>query len=797
MKTTKTMIAVVLLCSALGGAAFAVGPLTLIDTIEVDPEDVAGAVDGCEFSKDGKYFAASDNHGVARIYRTADRSLVGKVTHKYHDHTGADKNYELNAVVWSHDGKYLATGRNDDGVKVWKTDSFFNPADFATNDAPYQHLVNGTEYDGADFSPNNLWLAAAADEYLKVFRLSDFTEIESISTGGGAVNTVDFLPDSSLVAFGSSGNIVLVARTSDWTVVNTIKTGSDSSVKSVRFSPDGQYLAISGKSVKCSAYKTSDWSQVVNITHLGNQTPLPGDDQDTNPAVEAVEWSEDSAYMLSSGKISGVMHVWDVSAWPSSGSVNLDTNDAVQLIQAQEADRQIEFIYVFENKVIVGGDEGNVRMYKFSSAVSPKQASSARSSIGIKKMTAGDIGLELLLPLKGSSQEYVEFDPTPLLLLKASEAAEISSIVAAGPFAESYKSLMSDADALLDDRPNPLENIIYEGRVSNHPDRLNSVKHLRDMTKIYTLTWACFVSGKSTYGAKAIEFVEAWAKKYKASGNDVNDNKILACMISYQVLKNQMSESQKTTIGKWIKTIGDALKKGWKDQGGNHVAKRLKLIYFAAYLDDDQGRIDWVQEKIQVVWNATLYENGETHDFRRRDAVHYHMSSIVEFLQIARIGRLLGKDHYNQKADNGGSIARAIDFVMPFIKGEKIHPEWVNSRTKLDHQKWQAGDPYYKPGKPWDPWEAYESLLLASAFDNSLHHWAEKLRQGKNKPLPWFAVLARASRTDDLNSSHAVQIIQAQELDRQIEFIDVIENQVIVGGDEGNVRLYEFPSDGP
>lgn len=353
----------------------------------------------------------------------------------------------------------------------------------------------------------------------------------------------------------------------------------------------------------------------------------------------------------------------------------------------------------------------------------------------------------LILPLKGFSKEYVEFDLPPLLLLKASEAAEISSIVAAGAFAESYKSLMSDADALLGDHPNPLEVIIYEGHVSNHPDRLNSVKHLRDMTKIYKLTWACFVSGKSKFGTKAIEFVEAWAKKYKASGNDVNDNKMLTCMLAYRLLKKQMSELQTITIGRWIKTIGDAQKKKWKDKGGNRAAKRLKLIYFAAYLDDDQGRIDWVQEKIQVVWNATLYENGQTHDFRKRDAVHYHMSSIVEFLQIAQIGRLTGRDHYNQKADNGGSIARAIDFVIPFIKGEKIHPEWVNSSVKLDHQRWQAGDPYYRPGKPWDPWEAYESLLLASAFDNSLHHWAEKLRQGKNKPLPWLAVLARASLT--------------------------------------------------
>lgn len=405
------------------------------------------------------------------------------------------------------------------------------------------------------------------------------------------------------------------------------------------------------------------------------------------------------------------------------------------------------------------------------------------------------IALILLLPLTGFSQEYVEFDAPPLFLLKADEAAKLRDIVAAAPYDKAYKTLIANADAILGDKPKPLKEIVYEGRVSNHPDRLNTVKHLQDMNKIYTLTWANFVSGDRIYSAKAIEFVEAWAKKCKPSGNDVNDNKLLTCMAAYQMLGKEMTKAQKKEIGKWVKSIGDAQQKGWSDNTrGNHAGKRLKLIYFAAYLEDDKDRIKWAQPKIQKIWNSTLFANGETYDFQRRDAVHYHFSTVSAFLQIAHIGRLAGKDHYNQKADNGGSIAKAIEFALPYIKGEKIHPEWVNTKSKLDKERWaEAGDPYYKPGKPWDPWEGYKSLMLASVFDESLGHWAEKLRQDKNKPLPWFAVLARASRTDDLNSSHAVQIIQAQELDRQIEFIDVIENLVIVGGDEGNVGMYEFP----
>ncbi|RKY08456.1 MAG: hypothetical protein DRP66_04495 [Planctomycetota bacterium] len=350
----------------------------------------------------------------------------------------------------------------------------------------------------------------------------------------------------------------------------------------------------------------------------------------------------------------------------------------------------------------------------------------------------------------GTDQEYVEFDAPPLFLLKADEAVKLRDIVAEAPYDKAYKTLTANADAALGDEPNPLEEIIYEGHVSNHPDRLNTVRHLQDMNKIYTLTWAGFVSGDSKYGAKAIEFVEAWAKKCKPSGNDVNDNKLLTCMFAYHMLRDEMTKAQKKEIGKWVKSIGDVQQKGWKDnKRGNHAGKRLKLIYFAAYLENDKDRIKWAQSKIQKVWDLTLFANGETYDLKRRDALSYHFSTVRAFLQIAHIGRLAGKDHYNQEADNGGSIAKSIDFALPYIKGEKIHPEWVNTIVKLDKERWaKAGDPYYKPGKPWDRWEGYKSLMLASVFDKSLYRPAEKLRQDKNKALPWYAVPARASLPD-------------------------------------------------
>ena len=92
------------------------------------------------------------------------------------------------------------------------------------------------------------------------------------------------------------------------------------------------------------------WTHVASLSHAGeNEGALPCDDNDSNSAVEAVEWSSDGKYFLSGGLISGRLHMWDTTAWTNMGYV-----------QAQSADRQIEYIDVFDNLVV---DDGNARLH--------------------------------------------------------------------------------------------------------------------------------------------------------------------------------------------------------------------------------------------------------------------------------------------------------------------------------------------------------------------------------------------------------------------------------------------------
>jgi len=322
--------------------------LRLLHKIKVDPLNTLGAIDGCEFSKDGTLVSASDNHGVCRIYRVSDGTEVGQITHTLINNAEHSPNGELNAVPFSYDGKFRCTGRNHDGTKVRRT------SDWSLE----KHLVENGETDGIGFSPNGRWLAAAEDGKVLVFQLPGFKRVAKIDLESwGSVNSISFSPDNTMVAYAASSGKVRVLKTSDWTLIRTFTNRNDKSLKSVRFSPDGKHLAYSGGMQSCFVRRVSDWTLVAGLVQEGNMVARPGDDNDSeDPNVEAVAWSIDGAYLFSSGVVDGVMRVWRSSDW-----------SLLTTVQAQEKNRAIEFIDVsIDNKVVVGGDEGYIYIYQFT-----------------------------------------------------------------------------------------------------------------------------------------------------------------------------------------------------------------------------------------------------------------------------------------------------------------------------------------------------------------------------------------------------------------------------------------------
>lgn len=102
-------------------------------------------------------------------------------------------------------------------------------------------------------------------------------------------------------------------------------------------------------------------------------------------------------------------------------------------------------------------------------------------------------------------------------------------------------------------------------------------------------------------------------------------------------------------------------------------------------------------------WRSNLYDqirinvqpDGSSYDFQDRDSVHYHVFNEVAWLKASNYLRHHGEEI---PADVSESLERSIAFAEPYLKGEKTHLEFVNSRNPRDAIRHPES-----VGQPYDP----------------------------------------------------------------------------------------------
>lgn len=336
---------------------------------------------------------------------------------------------------------------------------------------------------------------------------------------------------------------------------------------------------------------------------------------------------------------------------------------------------------------------------------------------------------------------YLEFDLPPVIWLTAAERQKLSadSSPAKKVVEANFRRM---ADAALQRPANPSDSIFYEGLVSNHPKRLAAAAYLEDMRFLHAFIWTYLFTGEKKYARRAQSYLLAWAATYRPTGNDVNENKLNPCFLTFEVLKDQLSKKQRARAEQWLRDIASKQKEGWRlgEVAGNRHSKRLKLILVLGLALEDRELQVFALDKAREVLQKSLFPDGRSHDLERRDAMHYHVSCVDGLLELSLIARIAEIDLYREKTPGGGSIKKSVDYTLPYVRGEKIHPEWTNSQVALDHRRGASGDPYYRPGKPWDPKEAIDMLTLASVYDPALRPLISTLKEGEETVEERFLV---------------------------------------------------------
>jgi hypothetical protein len=317
---------------------------------------------------------------------------------------------------------------------------------------------------------------------------------------------------------------------------------------------------------------------------------------------------------------------------------------------------------------------------------------------------------------------------------------------------ETYKQRANNA---LGDTPNPITEILSQGLLAGDPKKTASLKSVEDVDKIYALALAYKVLDDRKFLDKATEFLLAWAKVNKATDDPINETKIEDIVTAYDLLRNDIRSADRAIIDAWMHSKADAQLESKYAKGSRGTAinnwnsHRIKMITLIAYTLHDKSYNSAITRELEKQLNINLNPDGTTHDFIERDAFHYQTYDLEPLLSACiAIYRATGKDYFTWKTANSSSIKNCVDYIMPFMTGEKTHAEFVKSTVPFDLKRAQNNEKGYAAGTLFEPKNGVNTLALAAYFDSGYNQTIRKAMQNPDY-LNWRMALndfTRASR---------------------------------------------------
>ncbi len=327
-----------------------------------------------------------------------------------------------------------------------------------------------------------------------------------------------------------------------------------------------------------------------------------------------------------------------------------------------------------------------------------------------------------------------------IISLNSNEIASLRSIVKKDPtIKKQYELLVKQANSNLNDQPHPIDTIRTEGLLKGNPQKVKTQEALADMSKMYTLALQYRITGDEKYLTKCISFLVPWASVNHPNGNPIDDTNLDKAVETYDLIKDDLPAKDKILIQKWLKETALAeigskrMKPGRATAINNWNAHRLKVVGEIGYALHDQQLIDWTIENLKSHIYINLYPDGTSLDFKERDAMHYHIYDLEPLLKLAiMIDRAKGQNFYIYESAKGSSIKKSVNWLMPYITGQKQHEEYVNTTVKFDRDRAKNNEPGFAPGTMFEPILALPVLKLSVYFDAQQLKLLNQLSKGNN-----------------------------------------------------------------
>ena len=204
----------------------------------------------------------------------------------------------VNTVVWSHDGKQVASGSDDKTVQLWN---------ITNGDLIYKYSGHSNGVNAVAWSPDGNRLASASDDHTAQVWDATSGKAPVIYHHKAEVRDITWSPNGQHVASASWDGTVQIWDANTGVRILTYNGHAGYEVFGVAWSPNGKYIASCGNDATVQVWDPT------NSAAASQGTPIyTYNGHDSNFTVNRVAWSPDSR-RVASASYDGTAQVWDAT----------------------------------------------------------------------------------------------------------------------------------------------------------------------------------------------------------------------------------------------------------------------------------------------------------------------------------------------------------------------------------------------------------------------------------------------------------------------------------------------------
>lgn len=298
-------------------------------------------------------------------------------------------------------------------------------------------------------------------------------------------------------------------------------------------------------------------------------------------------------------------------------------------------------------------------------------------------------------------------------------------------------------------KPDGLPYIRRDGEVNPERDQLDSPQ-LGGMTNgVRRLSLAWFFTGNTEYAEKAAELLRVWFLdpetlmnphlQYGQAIPGITDGRFIGIIDAKQFhtlvdaialleTSGVMSDSEIKGIRSWFEeyfiwlTESDFGKEEENYRNNHSVAYDVQACGIAYFLGKDDYVIKKVRELPQRRIDPMIKEDGrQPHELIRTRAFSYSAGNLGNFIETGEKGLNLGVDIFSYVNPEGGSLRKALDFLIQYIGREDDWPYlqihgWESTENSLGMLIRKAARIYND--------EDYASLWKDKFYDRNKTNWS-------------------------------------------------------------------------